>query len=70
MFRKTCKVYYDIDTREIADVTKCCNKMNNYLKLDIIFLTPDDLFMVSHDTTRFKYCPECGARIIIKPSRL
>jgi len=63
------KVYYD-ENFTAVDTVKCCNRMKHYWSLELIFLEPEQLELVNRDGIVFKRCPNCGAKIIIKPSRI
>lgn len=63
------KLYYG-ENNEVIDVVKCCNKMNEYWTMDLMFLEPESLEIINREGVVFKRCPNCGKKNIVKPSRL
>ena len=72
MARKTCKFYYQAayGRRSIVDKSLCCKLMKIWWSVGYISFDWMDMQIVASTLAPIKYCPACGAKIIIKEGRL
>jgi hypothetical protein len=70
MRKRAFKIYYEYESNRVLETQFCCKTMKDYWKLLMVFFNPEDLTVITKEGIVFKYCPDCGGKVVIKESRL